>query len=58
MHTHFYFQSRKPWDTITLADNEEDIFFDDLLVSAEPNNSSENANKSYQINENSYIFDK
>ena len=41
----------------TLVDNKKNTIFDDHLVSEEFNNFFENATRSLEINENSYIID-
>ena len=50
-------EKRKFANKITLEDSEENILFDDTLVSEELNNFFQNATKTLNINENSYIVD-
>ena len=53
----FFSDKRKISNKITLVDNKEDTTFDDHLVPEELSNFFENATRSLEINENSYIVD-
>ena len=50
-------EKRKLENKITLEDSEENILSDDTLVSEELNNFFQNATKTLNINQNTYIVD-
>ena len=56
-HPTSFFEKSKFANKITLEDSEENILSDDTLVSEELNNFFQNAIKTLNINENSYIVD-
>ena len=53
----FFSEKRKISNKITLAENKENTFFEDHLVSEELNKFFENATRGSEINENPYIID-
>ena len=53
----FFTEKQKISNNVTLVDNKENPIFEEHLVSEEINKFFENARKTLQINENSYIIE-